>query len=97
MLNKMIKVIFVVVLAVTPLLTVAGGNVVSEVKNTSSAIGEVTAKGAAEIKVAKVEQELDRSTGYQQADKKQTSTPISGWLLFSALLGFVMLSNRMTV
>ncbi|HYN53325.1 MAG TPA: hypothetical protein VES38_01315 [Methylotenera sp.] len=97
MLNKIINILFVVVMTVTPVLTMASANTVSEVKNTGLAIEKSVFKTHTEIQVAKVELEAVRPINPKVADKTQTSAPINGWLLLSALFGFVLLCNRWTV
>ena len=102
MLIKMIKTMFLVVLAVAPALAMAGVNPIQEVKSSSLAIEKSVFKDGAAIQLAKVEQEVVRSSHNKEAvnkvaEKDQSSTPVSGWFLFSALLGFVLLSNRLTI
>ncbi|MEO6117574.1 MAG: hypothetical protein ABIP37_00720 [Methylotenera sp.] len=97
MLNKIINILFVVVMTMAPVLTTASAGTVSEVKNTASAIEKSVFKNDTEIQVAKVELEVVRPTITKEAVKTQTSAPINGWLLFSALFGFVLLCNRWTV
>ncbi len=97
MLKKIINIMFVVVITAAPILTMAGANTVAEAKNTSLTIEKSVFKDSTKIQVAKVEQEVVRSAIPKEADKTETSTPVNGWLLISALFGFVMLSNRWTV
>lgn len=97
MLKKIINVMFVVAITVTPILTIAGVNAVSDVKNTPLVIEKSVFKNGAGIQVAKVEQEVVRPIINKQADETQSSAPINGWLLLSALFGFVLLCNRWTV
>lgn len=102
MLIKMIKTMFLVVLTVAPALVMAGANPIPEVKSSSLAIEKSVFKDGAAIQVAKAEQEVVRSSHNKEAASKvaeqnQSSAPVSGWFLFSALLGFVLLSNRLTI
>lgn len=97
MLKRIINVMFVVAITVTPILTIAGVNAVSDVKNTSLVIEKSVFKNGTVIQVAKVEQEVVRPIINKQADKPPSSAPINGWLLFSALFGFILLCNRWTV
>ena len=95
--KKIIQLMFVAVLTVSPVLTIAGANAVLEVKNTPLVVEKSVFNESAEVQVSKVEQEVVRTAEFKAVDKSQVTTPVNGWFLLFALLGFVILSNRMKI
>lgn len=96
MLKKIINILFIVAITVTPVLTIAA-DTTSEVKNTESRIDKSIFKENTKIQLAKAELEVVRTTSHKEAVKTEPPAPVNGWLLFSALIGFVLLCNRWTV
>ena len=95
--KKIIQLMFVAVFTVSPMLTIAAENAVLEVKNTPLMREKSVFKESSVIQVSKVEQEVARTVGFKAVDKSEAPTPVNGWFLLLALLGFVILSNRMKI
>lgn len=97
MFKKIIQLMFVAVLTVSPVLTIADTNAVLEVKNTPLVTEKSVFKEGTEVQISKVEQVVVRPTEFKVIDQSQLPTPMNGWFLLCALLGFVILSNRMKI
>ena len=87
---------FVALITAAPILSIANTNAGVEIKTASLEVGSTVFKGESKIQLAKVEQVVG-SVSYKKIDLNHPSIPVNGWFLFSMLLGFVMLSNRMTI
>lgn len=97
MFKKIMNIMFVVLITVAPVLSMANTNAGAEIRTASLEVGNTVFKDDSKLQLAKSEQVVVSSGVYQKSNQNQSSIPVNGWFLFSMLLGFVMLSNRMTI
>ena len=88
---------FVILITVAPVLSMANTNAGAETRTASLEVGSTVFKDDSKLQLVKSEQAAVSSVVYQKANQNQSSIPVNGWFLFSMLLGFMMLSNRMTI
>jgi len=99
MLKKIVILMFVSVISTVSVIASAASNEPAQPANSSSAIANIATNKDVRMQAASVgsDEAQAQASVSQETDKNKSITPVAGWLLFTALIGFVMLSNRGSV
>lgn len=82
---------FVVLITVAPVLSMANTNAGEETGTASLEVGSTVFKDDSKLQLVKSEQVVVSSVVYQKTNQNQSLILVNEWFLFSMLLGFVML------
>ncbi|MGZ8983202.1 MAG: hypothetical protein ACXW11_04530 [Methylotenera sp.] len=103
MLKKIVILMFITVISTVSAISSAASNEPAQPASSSLAIANIATNEDVRMQAASVGSDeaqaraRARASVSQDTDKNKSISPAAGWILFTALIGFVILSNRGSV